>query len=147
MAMAVLVLLFVVLPIVEIWVAIQVAHHIGGGNTIALLVIFSVLGAMLAKRAGFGVLARMRDQVDRGVLPGNEIIDGVLVLAAGVLLLVPGFVTGIVGLVLLLPPVRHAVRAGITRSLRGRVYRVIPNAPNGPNGPGGPIGPGDVIDV
>ncbi len=135
---AVLALVFVVLPIVEIYVAIRVAHHIGVANTLGLLVLFSLVGAWLAKQAGFGVLARMRAQVEQGVLPGNEIIDGVLVLAAGVLLFVPGFVTGIVGLVLLLPPVRIMVRGGIKRSLRGRVYRI---------GPGGPTGPTNVIDV
>jgi UPF0716 protein FxsA len=133
------VILFVVLPIVEIAVAMQVAHHIGIANTLGLLLLFSLVGAWLAKQAGFGVLARMRDQVDRGVLPGNEIIDGVLVLTAGILLFVPGFVTGVVGLVLLLPPVRHGVRSLVKRRLRGRVYR------SGP--PGGPIGPGNVIDV
>ena len=130
--------LLIVVPIVEIAVAIQVAHHIGVADTIGLLLLFSLAGAWLAKQAGFGVLARMRDQVERGVLPGNELIDGVLVFAAGILLLVPGFVTGVVGLVLLLPPVRVGVRGAVKRSLRGRVYRI---------GPGGPTGPGNVIDV
>ena len=149
---AVLALVFVVLPIVEIYVAIQVSHHVGVANTILLLLIFTFVGAWLAKQAGFGVIARMRTQLERGVLPGNEIIDGVLVFAAGVLLLVPGFVTGVVGLVLLLPPVRHLVRAGIVRSLRVRVarYRIVPSGPMGPTGPTGstgPTGPGNVIDV
>jgi UPF0716 protein FxsA len=162
---AVLALVFVVLPIVEIYVAIQVSHHIGVANTILALLIFSFVGAWLAKRAGFGVIARMRSQLERGVLPGNEIVDGVLVFAAGVLLLVPGFVTGILGLVLLLPPVRHLVRAGIVRSLRKRVtrYTIIgPTGPmgrSGPTGSGGstgpsgptaprpPIGPGNIVDV
>src|SRR5207244_12862835 len=97
--------LLIVVPIVEIAVAIQVAHHIGGPDTILLLLGLSLGGVWLAKRAGFGVLARMREQVERGVLPGNELIDGVLVFVAGVLLLIPGFVTGVIGLVLLLPPV------------------------------------------
>jgi UPF0716 protein FxsA len=141
---AVLALLFVVLPIVEIYVAIQVSHHFGVANTILLLLVFSIGGAWLAKQAGFGVIARMRGQLERGVLPGNEIVDGVLVFTAGVLLLVPGFVTGIVGLVLLLPPVRHTVRAGVVRSLRKRVtrYGIIPSAPSRPPGPTGPTGPG-----
>ena len=130
--------LLIIVPIVEIAVAIQVAHHIGGLNTIGLLLLFSLVGAWLAKQAGFGVLARMREQVERGVLPGNELIDGVLVFAAGILLLIPGFVTGVIGLVLLLPPVRVAVRGTVKRSLRGRVYRI---------GPGGPTDPGNVIDV
>jgi len=147
------ILLFVVLPIVEIYVAIQVSHHIGVANTLALLLIFSVAGAWLAKQAGFGVIARMRSQLERGVLPGNELVDGVLVFTAGVLLLVPGFVTGIIGLVLLLPPVRHLVRAGVVGSLRKRVsrYGIVPGRTTGPTGPGptgpgGPSGPG-VIDV
>jgi len=134
--------ILILVPIVEIAVAIQVAHHIGVVNTIGLLLLFSLVGAWLAKQAGFGVMARMREQVERGVLPGNELIDGVLVFAAGILLLVPGFVTGVIGLVLLLPPVRHAVRGVVKRNLRGRVYRVGP----GPGGPAGPTGPG-VIDV
>ena len=130
--------ILIVVPIVEIAVAVQVAHHLGVVNTLGLLLLFSLVGAWLAKQAGFGVLARMRDQVERGVLPGNELIDGVLVFAAGILLLVPGFVTGVIGLVLLLPPVRVAVRGIVKRNLRGRVYRI---------GPGGPTGPGNVIDV
>lgn len=134
--------ILILVPIVEIAVAIQVAHHIGVANTIGLLLLFSLAGAWLAKQAGFGVMARMREQVERGVLPGNELIDGVLVFVAGILLLVPGFVTGVIGLVLLVPPVRHGVRGVVKRRLRGRVYRIGP----GPGGPTGPTGPG-VIDV
>jgi UPF0716 protein FxsA len=130
--------LLIVVPLVEIAVAIQVAHHVGGLDTVLLLIGLSFGGVWLAKQAGFGVLARMRDQVALGVMPGKEMIDGVLVFVAGVLLLVPGFVTGVIGLVLLIPPVRVAVRGGITRRLRGRVSRI---------GPGGPTGPGNVIDV
>ena len=138
--------LLIVVPIVEIAVAIQVAHHVGVANTIGLLLLFSLVGAWLAKQAGFGVMARMREQVERGVLPGNELIDGVLVFVAGVLLLIPGFVTGVIGLVLLLPPVRAGVRGVVKRNLRGRVYRIGPGGPGGPGGPTGP-GPGNVIDV
>jgi UPF0716 protein FxsA len=130
--------ILIVVPIIEIAVAVQVAHHLGVVNTLGLLLLFSLVGAWLAKQAGFGVLARMRGQVERGVLPGNELIDGVLVFAAGILLLVPGFVTGVIGLVLLLPPVRVGVRGVVKRNLRGRVYRI---------GPGGPTGPGNAIDV
>ena len=138
--------LLIVVPIVEIAVAIQVAHHIGGLDTILLLLGLSLGGVWLAKRAGFGVLARMREQVEHGVLPGNEIIDGVLVFVAGILLLVPGFVTGIIGLILLVPPVRAAVRELSKRRLRGRVYRYR-IGPSGPSGPDGPTGPGNIIDV
>jgi UPF0716 protein FxsA len=136
--LAVFVLVFVVLPLVEIAVAIQVAHHIGGFNTIGLLLAVSIIGAWLAWRVGFSVLRRMRDQVTNGVVPTNEVIDTGLVFAGGVLLFVPGFVTGAFGLLLLLPPVRSAVRGMLKRRFRGRVYRL---------GPGGPAGSGDIIDV
>ena len=136
--LAVFALVFVVLPILEITVAIQVAHHIGGLDTIGLLILVSIVGAWLARREGFSVLRRMRDQVDNGVVPTNEVIDTGLVFAGGVLLFVPGFVTGALGLVLLLPPARVGVRSLLKRRFRGRVYRL---------GPGGPAGSGDIIDV
>jgi len=136
--LAVFALVFVVLPIVEITVAIQIAHHIGGWNTIGLLILVSVVGAWLAKRVGFAVLRRMQDQLENGVVPTNELIDTGLVLTAGVLLFVPGFVTGALGLLLLIPPARLAVRSAVRRRFRGRVHRL---------GPGGPGGPGDIIDV
>jgi UPF0716 protein FxsA len=142
--LAVLALVFVVLPIIEITVAIQVAHHIGAFDTILLLVAFSVLGLLLARHEGFSVLGRMRQQVLGGVVPTNALIDGVLVFAGGVLLFVPGFVTGVVGLLLLIPPTRAAVRSVLKRRFRGQVYRL---GPGGPAGPGGPGGRGDIIDV
>jgi UPF0716 protein FxsA len=136
--LAVFALVFVVLPIVEITVAIQVAHHIGGLDTIGLLLLFSIAGAWLARREGFSVLRRIQEQVGNGVVPTNELIDAALVFAGGVLLFVPGFVTGVLGLLLLFPPTRIAARAALKRRFRGRVYRL---------GPGGPGGPGGVIDV
>jgi UPF0716 protein FxsA len=132
--LAVLAVVFVML-FLEIAVAIQVAHHIGALDTIALLLLVSLAGAWLATRVGFSVLRRMREQVDRGVMPTNELIDAALVFVGGVLLFVPGFITGAIGLVLLLPPTRVTARRALIRRFRGRVYRL------------GPGGPGDVIDV
>ena len=133
--LALIALVFIVLPIAEITVAIQVAHHIGGFNTIGLLLVSSLAGAWLAKHQGFAVMRRMRDQVDRGVVPTNELIDAGLVFAGGVLLFVPGFITDALGLLLLLPPARIATRTVLKRRFRGRVYRL------------GPGGSGDIIDV
>jgi len=132
--LAVLAVVFVMF-FLEIAVAIQVAHHIGALDTIALLLVVSLAGAWLATRVGFSVLRRMRDQVDRGVVPTNELIDAALVFVGGVLLFIPGFITGAIGLVLLLPPTRVVARRALIRHFRGRVYRL------------GPGGSGDVIDV
>jgi UPF0716 protein FxsA len=118
---AVLFLLFVVLPFAELFVIIKVGEAIGVVSTLALLVGMSVVGAALVKREGLGVLRRARERMDRGVVPGRELVDGVLILLAGALLLTPGFITDAVGVLLLLPPVRAGLRAYAIRRLHIRV--------------------------
>jgi UPF0716 protein FxsA len=118
---AILALLFLAVPFVEIYVIIQVGHVLGLFPTLALLVAVSMLGAALVKREGLGVLRRARQRMDAGEVPGRELIDGVLILFAGALLLTPGFVTDALGVVLLLPPVRSGIRAIATRRLAHRV--------------------------
>lgn len=113
-------LLFVVVPIVELAVIVQVAQSIGVAETIALLVVVSVSGAWLVKREGLSVLRRLGEAVDRGSLPHREVIDGFLILFAGALLLTPGFLSDLFGVLLLLPPVRAGVRGVIARSARRR---------------------------
>ncbi len=116
---ALLAIVFIVLPIVELAVIIQVGQAIGVFNTIAVLLLVSVVGAWLVKREGMGVWNRFQRQVQTGVVPGREIADGVLILFAGALLLTPGFVTDVLGILLLLPPVRAAIRsAGLYRAGR-----------------------------
>ncbi|MGH9154168.1 MAG: FxsA family protein [Acidimicrobiales bacterium] len=117
----VLFLLFLVVPFLELYVILQVGQAIGALNTIAVLIAVSVVGAWLVKREGLGVLRRARERVDRGAVPGRELVDGVLILFAGALLLTPGFLTDLVAVLLLLPPVRAAVRTSATRFLRRRV--------------------------
>ena len=116
-----LVLLFIVVPIVELYVIIQVGHALGVFNTLALLVLISFLGAWLMKREGLGTWRRAQRQIDAGTVPGRELVDGALIVLAGALLLAPGFVTDIVGLLLLLPPVRAAVRGFARYRLERRV--------------------------
>jgi UPF0716 protein FxsA len=140
--MAVFALLFIVIPLVEIYVAVQVSHVIGGLNTIGLLLLVSIAGVWLTKAAGFGVISRIRQQLQAGRMPTNELIDGGLVLTGGVLLVVPGFVTGAIGLLLLFPPTRALARGTLKRRFQGRVTYL--------GGPGGTThleGPDDIIDV
>lgn len=117
----ILVLVFLVVPFVELYVIIQVAHAVGALDTIALLVLVSMVGAWLVKREGLGVLRRAQAQMARGSVPGNELVDGVLILFAGALLLTPGFVSDVVGIALLLPPVRFSLRRYARRRLVARV--------------------------
>jgi UPF0716 protein FxsA len=134
----------VAMVFVEIYVMIQIGSAIGAFDTIAILILVSLFGLWLTKHAGFAVLNRMRVQVEAGRMPTAEIIDGVLVLAAGLLLVFPGFVSDAFGLLLLFPPTRSVVRGFAMRRLRARVqvFEVRRDPGIGP-GPG----PDDVIDV
>jgi UPF0716 protein FxsA len=135
-----------ILPLVEIYVLVLFAHAFGVLNTIALLVVCSVVGVWLARHEGFWVLARIRDSVAAGRMPTNDLIDGGLVLAAGLLLIVPGFVTDGFGLLLLFPPTRAIARTLVRRRLRVRVYGYGITGPAG-RAPRRYEGPDDVIDV
>ena len=116
----VLVLLFLVVPLAELYVIIQVGQAFGALNTIALLIIISSTGAWLVKREGINVWRRFQRSVEAGSVPGKEIADGVMILFAGALLLSPGFLTDILGIALLLPPVRAVVRAALMRQAARR---------------------------
>ena len=118
--LAVLVLLFLAVPFVELFVIIQVGQAIGAGWTVGILVLVSVVGAWLVKREGLGVLGRARARMRAGEVPGSELTDGVFILFAGALLLTPGFLTDVVGILLLLPPVRTGLRRAATRAYRRR---------------------------
>ena len=119
-----LVLIFIVVPLVELAVIIQVGQALGVLNTIALLLLVSFVGAWLVKREGMGVWRRFRRQVDSGVVPARELADGVMIIFAGALLMTPGFVTDLLGLSLLMPPVRAAIRATTLARLTRRVRRI-----------------------
>jgi UPF0716 protein FxsA len=113
--------LAIVVGVVEISVFIQVGQWIGFLNTVGLLLLVSLVGAWLVKRQGLGVMARIREQRSAGRIPTTEAFDGALILVAGVLLVIPGFVTDAFGLLLLFPPIRAVVRRFVSR----RVLREV----------------------
>ena len=112
-----LILLFIVVPIAEIYVIIQVGQAIGALPTVALLVLDSILGAWLLRSQGRRAWADFRDALATGRVPHREILHGALVIAGGAFLLTPGFISDAVGLLLLIPPTRAAIAAGITRMI------------------------------
>jgi len=112
--------LLVVLFIAELWVIVQVASAIGVLETIGLLFAITIIGIWLVKRQGVAVLVRLQRTISEGRVPHRELVDGFLILAAGILLIPPGFITDAVGLALLLPPVRYGIRAMLMRSFRRR---------------------------
>jgi UPF0716 protein FxsA len=116
-----LIVLFIVVPIAELAVLIQIGQEIGVWWTIALLVADAVLGSMLARSQGRATWFRFNEALRAGRPPAREVMDGALVLFGGALLVTPGFLTDILGLVLLLPPTRAFVRAVLVRRFAGRM--------------------------
>ena len=110
---AVLVLLFLVMPLVELYVIIQVGAAIGVLPTIGLLLLDSILGAWLVKREGAKAWTAFRRALDEGRVPARETADGALVIFGGALLLTPGFVTDVLGLACVAPPTRALVRKAV----------------------------------
>jgi UPF0716 protein FxsA len=123
---ALFLVLLVVVPIVELYLFIQVSNAIGFLNALGIVILISLVGLWLVKRAGTKVWARFNEQLVAQRTPSKEVADGVCLLIAGTLLVVPGFLTDAVGLVLLIPPVRSVLAKALVRhySGRGRV-RVI----------------------
>ena len=104
-----LLLLFLAVPLAEILVIVEVAQRTGIIETIALLLIVSILGAWLVKSEGMGVIRKIQFQLIQGQIPNKELLDGGLILIAGVLMLTPGFITDVVGLLLLFPLTRPII--------------------------------------
>jgi UPF0716 protein FxsA len=105
-----LLLLFTVVPLLELFLLVKLGTVVGVGPTIALVIFTGVLGAWLARQQGIGVLRRLRAELEAGRLPAGALIDGLLILVAGAVLLTPGLLTDALGFVLLIPPSRAVVR-------------------------------------
>ena len=147
-------LLFLLVPLLEIYFLIQVGSVVGAGATVLLVVFTALLGAVLVRAQGFSTLARVQTQLARGILPALEMLEGLLLFAAGALLLTPGFFTDAVGFVFLIPPLRRKIIAHI---LKRGMFGALEHGPRSGMGPGmnpaagpGPSssgGRGRVIDV
>ena len=99
--------LFVLVPIVEMWILIEVGSQIGALPTIALVVLTATVGLSLLKRQGLATLMSARRKMDHGAIPASELVNGVMIAVGGALLLTPGFVTDTLGFLLLIPQTRQ----------------------------------------
>ena len=117
---ALLVLAFIVVPLVELAIIIQVGQAIGLLWTIALLVVDSVVGAWLVRREGTRAWSRFRLALNQGRVPTDEVLEGALVLFGGALMLTPGFASDALGLLLMIPPARALIAAMLKRRLGAR---------------------------
>jgi len=113
----ILVVLFIVIFGVEMWGLITVGSMIGGWNTVFLVILTSLFGAWMAKQQGIQVFRMVQFQLARGQMPTETLIDGVLVLIGGILLLLPGFISDVIGLIFLIPYTRMILRHLLKRWL------------------------------
>jgi UPF0716 protein FxsA len=135
---------FIVVPLVEIYVLIQVGQVIGPWWTILLLILDSLFGTWLIRREGGKAWQGLREALDSGRMPARELADGALILVGGTLMLTPGFVTDAFGILLILPFTRPVARRLLTRVVGARLVSGYATRP-GP-GPGGPVVRGEVVD-
>lgn len=131
-------LAFLIVPVIEIYVLIQIGQVIGAWWTILLLVVDSIIGAWLIRREGGKAFVALRTALNSGRMPGRELADGALILIGGTLMLTPGFVTDIFAVFLILPLTRPLFRGLLARAMTARLTVVPMTAPGqGPNGPDG----------
>ena len=121
MPLLALIALFIVLPLVELYVILKVGDAIGVVPTILLLAADSVLGSVLLRSQGRSVWRRFNAALAEGKMPHREVMDGVLVIFGGAFLITPGFVTDVIGVLLLVPPTRALIRSQVVRRLARRV--------------------------
>jgi len=121
--MAFLILLFIVVPIAELYVIFKVGDSIGWLPTLAILVLDSLLGTWLLKSQGGAVWRRFQETMQAGRVPHREVLDGVLVIFGGAFLITPGFLTDILGMLLLVPPTRAVFRRWLIRR-GGRMFGI-----------------------
>ena len=139
-----LLLVFALVPVAELALLVWLGDRVGLGATLLLIVTTAVAGSWLAHREGLSVFRAVQKKLRAGQMPGRELLDGVIVLASGLLLLTPGVLTDVVGFLGLLPPSRAALRALLQRRFEGWIgsgaVRVVRPGPSGAVG-GAPFGP------
>lgn len=114
-------LLFTLVPAIELFFIIKVGQSIGAINTILLILFTGVMGAYYARQQGFVVFSNIQWKMNSGDLPGDDLINGAMLLVGGALLITPGFITDFVGFSLIFPPSREVVKAAVRRHLERKM--------------------------
>jgi len=114
-------LLFTIVPAVELFLIIKVGQKIGAGNTILLIIFTGILGAYYARQQGFRVVANIQWKMEQGEVPGDDLVNGAMLLVGGALLITPGFITDFIGFSLIFPLTREILKTVIKREFEKRV--------------------------
>ena len=118
-----LILLFTIVPFIELTLLIEIGARIGTLNTIMIVIITGIIGAFMARIAGFAVLMKIQDNLREGIFPKDELFDGVLILISGAFLITPGLITDALGFFLLLPFGRFVVKRWLKEIIQKRIDR------------------------
>lgn len=118
-----LMLLFILMPLIELAILVYLGTIIGALYTVLIVVATGILGAVMARHQGLAALSRIRSSIESGIMPANELFDGALILAGGLLLLTPGIITDIVGFAVLVPQTRCIIRRWIRSLIHRRIQR------------------------
>ncbi|HDK27770.1 MAG TPA: membrane protein FxsA [Candidatus Atribacteria bacterium] len=116
-----LLILFIIVPVAELYILIEVGKKIGSLSVIGIIILTGILGAYLVKSQGFMILKKIQNDIDEGILPGNSLIQGAIILVGGILLFTPGFITDIVGFIFLMPFTRKVVKNYLLKWLKGKI--------------------------
>ncbi len=147
-----LLFLFIALPLVELALLLQLSEWMGGWKTFGLVLLTGGIGWWLAKREGLRTYIKIQQELGQGHLPGDHLVDALLILVAGVVLVTPGVITDAIGFLLLIPPVRAMVRKFLKKRFKSRVVMVnFSDMRGGVGGAGGGFGTrrpeDDFVDV
>lgn len=113
-----LLLLFILTPLIELWLLMLVSEHLGADITIAMVLVTGFVGASLARRQGIQTWTKIQRETQQGRLPAASLVDAMMIFVAGVLLITPGIMTDFIGFSLLIPPVRTLLRNRFRESIR-----------------------------
>ncbi len=136
---------FLITPLIEIAVFLQVGGIIGVMPTLLIVILTALLGAALWRAQGLATWARAQDALNRGELPINEVANGAFLIVAGALLLTPGFVTDAIGFLLFVPPVRQAIAKLVFEALRKNIH--VHATTSGTSGGSGPVIEGEATEI
>ena len=116
-----LLILFVIVPVTELYILIEVGKKIGSLTTIGIIILTGILGAYLVKNQGFMILNKIQADLNEEIMPGDSLIQGTIILVGGILLLTPGFVTDCIGFIFLIPVSRKVVKKYLLKWLKGKI--------------------------
>ncbi len=134
-----LIILLTVVPLVELTLLLEIADRIEWGPTVGLVLGTGVLGAYLARREGVKVVQRIQRDMEAGIAPTSAVVDGALILVAGVVLVTPGILTDCFGFALLVPPIRALLKKRLTSWFRAHVVTIQPGDVGASSPGGGPF--------